>query len=88
MTSITARALVLSIGIVTCLTLVGRVTESPVLFYLLYPGAALSLLITGGHGGTRFADNVALAVGLVANIIVYALLCGAILSACRKKGVL
>jgi hypothetical protein len=82
------RTLLLSTGIITCLTLLSRVIASPVLFYLLYPGLTLSLLITGGHGGTELADNIALAVSFVANSLIYAVLCGAILAAfSRKKGV-
>jgi hypothetical protein len=32
-------------------------TASAALFYFLYPGFILSLLITGGHGGTKFEEG-------------------------------
>jgi hypothetical protein len=87
--NITGRALSLSLAIVTCLTLLSRATESAVFFFLLYPGAALSLLITGGHGGTQFENRTALAAGFVVNTFVYAALFAALLalpSRGRDKG--
>ena len=42
------------------------------LFSLLFPGEVISLLITGGHGGTHAADAVAPAVGIVVNGLTWA----------------
>ncbi len=90
MKSITARALSFSLAIVTCLTLLSRATESVVFFFLLYPGAALSLLITGGHGGTLSEERAGLVVGFLVNRFVYAALFAALLAlhsrAREKKG--
>jgi uncharacterized membrane protein len=46
--------------------------ESPVLFYLLYPGEIVSLLITGGHGGTLLQDRIAPVASVAVNFLVYA----------------
>ena len=78
--SITVRALSFSLATVTGLTLLSRATESGVFFFLLYPGAALSLLITGGHGGTEFENRTALAAGFAVNTFVYAALFAALLA--------
>jgi hypothetical protein len=51
MKMIIAKALGLSFTIVGVLTFF-EYTASTTLIYLLYPGAMLSLLMTGGHGGT------------------------------------
>jgi hypothetical protein len=48
-----------SFVIVALLTFFEYKTASAALFYLLYPGFVLSLLITGGHGGTRFEEGIA-----------------------------
>jgi hypothetical protein len=37
---------------------------NPVLAYLLYPGEIVSLLVTGGHGGTLTQDKVGFAVDI------------------------
>ncbi len=44
------------------------------LFYLLLPGNVVSLLITGGHGGTVTQDAVASFAAAIVNTVVYALL--------------
>jgi hypothetical protein len=42
-----------------------------VLFYALFPGNAVHLMITGGHGGTRIAERVAPWLGGLTNIAAY-----------------
>lgn len=81
------RALILSMAIVTCLTLISQVTQATVLFLLLYPGFSLSLLITGGHGGTHVENIVAFAAAFIVNVAVYAALfatCMAILGRAKQ----
>jgi hypothetical protein len=43
-------------------------------FYALFPGNVVSLLITGGHGGIGLEDAIASYVGALANIGVYSTL--------------
>lgn len=62
---------IVSGALVVTLTAVSRMVLSPLLFYSLCPGIALSLLITGGHGGTHFQDFIASALGVVINILAY-----------------
>jgi hypothetical protein len=45
---------------------------SPFLVYALLPGIIVSLLITGGHGGTLIEERVGLIAGLIVNSLVYA----------------
>jgi hypothetical protein len=45
---------------------------SPFLVYALLPGIIVSLLITGGHGGTLIEERVGLVAGLIVNSLVYA----------------
>lgn len=89
--SMLAKALGFALAIVTCLTLLDRATESGLFFFLLYPGAALSLLITGGHGGTISEEVTALAAGFLVNTLVYAILCAtlfAIVAVRERKALL
>jgi hypothetical protein len=45
---------------------------SPFLVYALLPGIIVSLLITGGHGGTLIEERVGPLAGLIVNSLVYA----------------
>jgi hypothetical protein len=56
---------------------------SPFLVYALLPGIIVSLLITGGHGGTLIEERVGLVAGLIVNSLVYA---GAIFLLLRIRG--
>jgi hypothetical protein len=84
MKTIAARALGSSFVTVSLLTFFEYRTASAALFYLLYPGSLLSTLITGGHGGTKFEDGMALVASLIVNTLVYAVLCAGLL-ACSKR---
>jgi hypothetical protein len=42
-----------------------------VLFYALYPGNAVSLMITGGHGTTGAKDSLAALLGILINVVAY-----------------
>jgi len=44
---------------------------NPILAYPLYPGNMVSLLVTGGHGGTLTQEKIGFAVELTANLFVY-----------------
>jgi hypothetical protein len=46
---------------------------SPILAYPLYPGEMVSLLVTGGHGGTLTQDKIGFAAELVVNLLAYLL---------------
>jgi hypothetical protein len=81
MKMIIAKALGLSFTIVGVLTFFEYRTASTTLIHLLYPGAMLSLLITGGHGGTLLEEKAGLAAGVLVNTLFYAVLCGGLLAA-------
>ena len=66
--------LLLVSAIVIPLTIIEHVCVPSVLFYVLFPGMAVELLITGGHGGTRAEEAVAPFVGVAVNILVYSAL--------------
>lgn len=63
-------AIVSAVFVVALTALTWRVF-SPWLFYSLYPGLAVSLLITGGHGGTHMQDFIGNILGVMINILVY-----------------
>jgi hypothetical protein len=79
-----ARALGSSFVIVALLTFFEQRTASAALFYLLYPGSVLSLLITGGHGGTKFEDWMALVASLIVNTVAYTVLCAGFLVSIKR----
>jgi hypothetical protein len=60
MNTTAARAVGFFFAIVALLRFFEYRTTSTALIRLLYPGAMVSLLITGGHGGTRFEETMAL----------------------------
>lgn len=41
------------------------------LFYVLYPGNAVMLMITGGHGTTGAQDALAKLLGILINVVAY-----------------
>ena len=84
--SMAIRALGFAVPLVTCLTFLLYVTKfgTEVLFYLLYPGLVVSILITGGHGGSELADKMALVASFLVNTCAYTGLI-AILSALRRR---
>lgn len=88
--SISARALVFALAIVICLTLLSCAVESSfffsLLYPLLYPGEMLSVLITGGHGGTRAEEWTGFVAGFLVNTFCYYLLCAAILAISGHTG--
>jgi len=57
--------------VVGFLTLLFYEFGSAVLIHLLFPGLAVGLMLTGGHGGTHLEENLALALGMVVNIAFY-----------------
>jgi hypothetical protein len=70
MRSLLRKALLVSLVAVSALTAVNQILISKLLFLLLYLGLLLSSLITRGHARTVLG----LAVGFVANLVVYTLL--------------
>jgi hypothetical protein len=86
MKTIAARVLGSFLVIVALLTVFEYRTASAALFYLLYPGSVLSMLITGGHGGTKLEEGMALVAGLIVNTLVYAVLCAGLLASSRRLG--
>lgn len=72
------KAVAISFITVMPLTIALYLTNSILLFYVLFPGAVISLLITGGHGGTRAEEAIAPVIGALVNVfILSALLRGA-----------
>jgi len=70
-TLIRGKPVLLAVIVVLALEFLFRATGNPLLFYALYPGNFVSLLITGGHGGTRAEEAIALVVGILINIATY-----------------
>jgi hypothetical protein len=68
------KAIAISFITVVPLTIASYLTDSILFFYALYPGALVSLLITGGHGGTSAEEAIAPAVGAGVNIAILSLL--------------
>jgi len=62
---------VASIFLVSLLTVLGRLNSSEIFFYPLFPGEMLSLLITGGHGGTAVEEWTGSSASLFVNILAY-----------------
>jgi hypothetical protein len=60
-----------SIVSVLGLTALLKLTRSAVFFYLLFPGEAVSLSITGGHGVSNLKEHLGEALSLVVNILAY-----------------
>ena len=72
------RAIIAAIVIVVPLTILQRSYESwgdlsnaLALIYPLFPGEVLSLLITGGHGGSQAQEWIGLVFGVCVNALVY-----------------
>jgi hypothetical protein len=86
MKTIAGRALGYSFVIVTLLTFFEYRTASVALFYPLFPGLFVNMVIADTHGGTKFGDEMALVAGLIVNTLVYAVLCGALLAASKRAG--
>jgi hypothetical protein len=66
------KAMFLAVVVVGLLTAIERAASSELLFKLLFPGLAVGLLITGGHGGTVIEDEIAPTFSFVFNVLVYA----------------
>lgn len=73
MKRILLTAFPLSLVIVSILTRLSYVWLTKLLFFLLYPGVVLALLITGGHGGTLVQERLALAASVLVNTLAYAI---------------
>lgn len=68
------KALGSAAGLVFVLTIADYIfVGSKLLFYLLFPGLATALLITGGHGGSRFEEAIAPIAGFAVNTLIYLL---------------
>ena len=64
-------AFIIALALVLILTLVLNRYPNAFLFYALFPGMSVDLLITGGHGGTLTEERVGFVAGFVTNILVY-----------------
>lgn len=80
---VVARILPISALVAALLLLCSRLFDWIGFLVLLYPGEILGLLITGGHGGTRAEENLAMAVSLAVNTTVYSLIGTTVVSAAR-----
>ena len=67
------KAICVTSAVVIPLSVVQHLFLSALLFYVLFPGSIVELLITGGHGGTKSQEAIAPIVGAVVNVLVYAL---------------
>jgi hypothetical protein len=68
------KAVAISFITVVPLTIAFYLTDSIVLFYVLFPGAVVSLLITGGHGGTGAEEAIAQVAGGFVNVLILSVL--------------
>jgi hypothetical protein len=72
-------------GIAAVLTLLFHFFyNSAILFYLLFPGLMIGLLITGGHGGTRTEEAIAPIAAFVVNFLFYFMFAVGVLQIRRK----
>jgi hypothetical protein len=78
-------ARLLTIALAVALVVMLGAARFRILFYLGFPGEALSLLITGGHGGTRTQEIIAPIVSFLLNAWVYFLLLSAALRLRRGR---
>ena len=60
---------------VSILTLLAFAWGARFLFFLLYPGGMVALLITSPHGGTIMQDRLALGASVLVNTLAYAIVC-------------
>lgn len=65
------RAVVFAALSVMPLTILSYAVTSKSLFYLLYPGMVVGLLISGGHGGTETEVWASQLFGFILNVLVY-----------------
>ena len=79
------KAITISFITVGLLTIASYLTDSIFFFYALYPGAIVSLLITGGHGGTRTEEAIVRIVGSLVNIAILSLLLCGVLRMLRTR---
>lgn len=77
--SSTVRIVFAATLFVATLTLLSHFSESSGFFYFLMPGQVVSLLITGGHGGTNAEEMAGLIASFVVNTSAYSIV-GAVLS--------
>jgi hypothetical protein len=60
-------------AIVVVLNIMNAALQWKILFYLLFCGMAVHLLITGGHGGTHLQEAFGIISSFVVNTVVYAI---------------
>jgi hypothetical protein len=68
---IRGKPLLFAVVVVLVLVSLFWATGNPLLFYALYPGNIVSLLIAGGHGGTRAEEAIATIIGILVNVAAY-----------------
>ena len=78
-----ARILPISALVAALLLLCSHLFDWIGFLVLLYPGEILGLLITGGHGGTRAEQYLAMAVSFAVNTTLYTLIGTIAVSAAR-----
>ena len=79
------QAVVIGSGIVALLSLLWHFFISELLFYLLFPGLVIGILITGGHGGTVGEERIASVVSFAVNALVYSALVFSALAIKRRN---
>jgi hypothetical protein len=79
MSKVRRRVLTAVYATVVVLTIVNHARWTPALFYPLYPGITVSLLITGGHGSTLTLDKIGFAAELVTNLAFYSFVAAAVM---------
>jgi hypothetical protein len=83
MTRRNLKILALSIAIVILLTALQYRYLSPALFYLLFPGDVLELIINGPHGGSLAEEGLAPVLGFFTNVCAYWLILTCVVLAVR-----
>jgi len=65
------KPVLLAVAVVLALEFLFKATGNAVLFCALFPGNIASLMITGGHGGTRAEEAIAPVVEILINVAAY-----------------
>jgi len=84
MKTLILKTSILTVVAVSLLTLVCYRTLVMFLFYLLYPGMIINVLITGGHGGTIFEEWAGAISGVLVNTVCYMLAFGLLFLVWRR----
>jgi hypothetical protein len=70
--SIILKVMAAAAAVVLTLSACSSISQTDAYFFLLFPGIATQLRLTGGHGGTHSQEAIAALAGFLVNTLVYA----------------